>query len=95
MPKIQGLEDFQGVITHSADYPEDLDLKDKRVAVVGNGSSGIQLVANIQPFVSRLYTWVRSPTWMTPGFAQKWAGEKGANFNCELTQLYSLGEEPD
>ena len=83
MPKIDGLDKFQGVIAHSANYPEGLDLKGKRVAVVGNGSSGIQLVANVQPEVDHLYTWIRSATWLTPGFAQKWAGEKGANFDCE------------
>jgi cation diffusion facilitator CzcD-associated flavoprotein CzcO len=83
LPKIDGLETFSGVIAHSANYPQDLNLEGKRVAVVGNGSSGIQIVSNIQPHVERLYTWIRSPTWMTPGFAQKWAGRDGGNFKCK------------
>lgn len=83
MPNIDGLEDFKGVIAHTANYPENLTLEKKRVAVVGNGSSGIQIVAEIQPYVDHLYTWIRSPTWMTPGFAQKWAGKDGGNFKCE------------
>jgi hypothetical protein len=59
-------------------------MEGKRVAVIGIGSSGIQVTATIAPQVSKLYTWVRSPTWVTAGFAQKFAGPDGGNFNCKL-----------
>lgn len=65
-------------------------MKDKRVAIVGNGSSGIQLVANLQKDVAKLYTWVRTPTWMTMGFAQKHAGPNGRNFECVHPLLFRL-----
>lgn len=68
---------------HTANYEKGFDLRDKRVAVIGSGSSGVQTVATIYSEVSKLYTWVRSPTWITAGFAQKYAGENGANFECE------------
>lgn len=77
------MHDFKGVIAHSANYPKDLSLAGKKVAVVGTGSSGIQLVANAQPLVQHLYTWIRSPTFMTAGFAQRYSGPDGANFICE------------
>lgn len=51
---------------------------------MGTGSSGVQIVANIQSEVAKLYTWIRSPTWMTAGFAQKFAGPNGSNFDCEF-----------
>ncbi|KAM3417956.1 hypothetical protein BST61_g6168 [Cercospora zeina] len=86
MPRIDGLDTFSGVIAHTANYPDGLSLENKRVAVVGNGSSGIQITAEIQPYVDHLYTWVRSPTWMTPGFAQKWAGKDGGNFKYSEEQ---------
>lgn len=44
---------------HSAAYEEGYDLKDKKVAVVGAGSSGVQIVAKIIPEVKQLYHWVR------------------------------------
>lgn len=75
------------MIAHSADYPKDLSLEGKRVAVVGTGSSGIQVVANVQPLAKQLYTWVRSPTFMTAGFAQKYSGPDGANFKCRSKAL--------
>ena len=86
---MKGLSNYEGVLAHSANYPTELSLKDKRVAVVGNGSSGLQIVAKIHSEVSRLYTWVRSPTWMTAGFAQKYAGPDGANFACESSCGYA------
>jgi cation diffusion facilitator CzcD-associated flavoprotein CzcO len=76
---------------HTARYQEDYDLTGKRVAVIGSGSSGVQVVASIYPQVSKLYTWVRSPTWITAGFAQKYAGKGGANFACKLDDLMSVG----
>jgi cation diffusion facilitator CzcD-associated flavoprotein CzcO len=83
-PSISGFETFQGRMFHTARYEEGFDLKGKRVAVIGSGSSGVQTVSSIYPHVSKLYTWVRSPTWITAGFAQKFAGPGGANFDCEL-----------
>lgn len=87
-PDIPGLHDFKGKLMHSANYEEGYDLKGKRVAVIGSGSSGVQIVAAIQKNVSELYHWVRSPIWITAGFAQKWAAKNGANFRCKWTLSY-------
>ncbi len=46
---MEGLHDFKGELVHSAGWPKDFDYKDKAVAVIGNGSSGIQIVPAIQP----------------------------------------------
>ena len=45
---IDGLMDFKGKLTHSAAYEEGYPLEGKRVAVIGAGSSGVQIVASIQ-----------------------------------------------
>ena len=45
-------------------------------------SSGIQVLATIQPEVKQLYHWIRSPTWITPAFAQQFAAPGGKNFEC-------------
>jgi cation diffusion facilitator CzcD-associated flavoprotein CzcO len=83
-PDIAGIDTFKGRLFHTARYEEGYDLKGKRVAVIGSGSSGVQVVASIYPEVSKLYTWVRSPTWITAGFAQKFAGPDGANLECSF-----------
>lgn len=81
-PQIEGLHTFKGVLAHTAVYDRSIDLDGKRVAVIGMGSTGLQLVPTIAPKVAHLYTFVRSPTWVTPGFAQKYAGPGGTNFEC-------------
>ncbi len=80
---------------HTANYDNSYDLKGRRVAVVGSGSSGVQCIAAVQKQVSELYTWVRSPIWVTAGFAQKFAGKDGANFYYSDEQKQWLQENPD
>lgn len=55
-PAIEGRETFKGAMLHSAAYDETVDLKGKRVAVIGSGSSGIQIVPTILPGMSQLRT---------------------------------------
>ncbi|KAI4635406.1 uncharacterized protein J4E87_000357 [Alternaria ethzedia] len=93
-PEIPGLQDFKGKLMHSANYEEGYDLSNKRVAVIGAGSSGVQIVASIQQKVQHLYHWIRSPIWITAGFAQTWAGKNGANFRYSEEQLRYLEENP-
>ncbi|RTE75112.1 hypothetical protein BHE90_010446 [Fusarium euwallaceae] len=94
-PDIPGLQSFKGRIFHTANYQEGYDLKEKRVAVIGSGSSGVQTVASIYDDVSKLYTWVRSPTWITAGFAQKYAGKNGANFSYTEDDKKKWREDPE
>lgn len=48
-PDIKGLHSFKGDLVHSAKWQKDIDLKNKRVAVIGNGASGVQIVPVLQP----------------------------------------------
>jgi cation diffusion facilitator CzcD-associated flavoprotein CzcO len=46
-PKVEGLEQFKGTKLHSSEWDTRLPLEGKRVAVIGNGSTGIQIVPGI------------------------------------------------
>ncbi|CAI4215879.1 unnamed protein product [Parascedosporium putredinis] len=94
-PDIKGLSDFKGKLYHTADYDPEIDLEGKRVAVVGIGSSGVQVIPSILPQVSKLYAWIRQPTWMTAGFAQKFAGPNGDNFHYGAEQQEYFRTHPD
>ncbi|KAK3900346.1 hypothetical protein C8A05DRAFT_36022 [Staphylotrichum tortipilum] len=72
-PAIEGLQSFRGKLVHTGNYPQDLDLTGKRVAVIGAGSSAIQVVPTIQPIVKSLYNFARSPTWIAPQFVGRLA----------------------
>ncbi|ETI20877.1 hypothetical protein G647_07220 [Cladophialophora carrionii CBS 160.54] len=96
-PDIKGLHSFKGTLVHSANYDPSLDLNGKRVAVIGIGSSGIQIISKIASQVKQLYLWVRSPTWITAGFAQRFAGPNGANFHCKYNKPpgWAFAENPE
>ena len=65
-PKIPGLHDFQGTLLHSANWDTSVDYSDKSVAVIGTGSSAIQIVPQVQKKAKHLTTFMRSVTWISP-----------------------------
>ncbi|KAK4889819.1 hypothetical protein LTR27_011437 [Elasticomyces elasticus] len=93
-PDIPGLHDFKGKLMHSAAYDEGYPVEGKRVAVIGAGSSGVQIVAKLSKTASHIFHWIRSPIWITAGFAQTWAGKDGANFEYTEEQMKYLAENP-
>jgi cation diffusion facilitator CzcD-associated flavoprotein CzcO len=66
IPDLPGLESFRGKVFHSACWDLDYDLRVRRVAVVGTGASAIQFVPRIQPTVSSLTLFQRTPAWIMP-----------------------------
>ena len=93
-PEIDGINDYKGKLMHSAQYEEGYPLEGKKVAVLGAGSSGVQIVSKIQKKVDTLYHWIRNPIWITAGFAQTWAGHDGANFAYTEEQRKFLQDNP-
>jgi len=66
IPDFPGAADFRGEIVHSAQWPEDIDLTGKRVAVVGSGASAMQLVVAIADQVENMVVLQRQPQWIAP-----------------------------
>jgi cation diffusion facilitator CzcD-associated flavoprotein CzcO len=66
MPKIDGLEKFEGAMFHSADWDEAVPLEGKRIGVVGNGSSGVQMMAPLSELASHLTMFQRTAQWIAP-----------------------------
>jgi cation diffusion facilitator CzcD-associated flavoprotein CzcO len=66
-PEVGGRQDFRGVQAHTGLWPSTpVDLANKRVAVVGTGSSGVQLIPAIADQVASLTVYQRSANWCTP-----------------------------
>lgn len=65
-PNWAGLEDFAGPAFHTSRWREDVDLRDKRVAVVGTGSTAAQIVPGIADAVRSLVVFQREPGWVEP-----------------------------
>ncbi|MGE4427615.1 MAG: flavin-containing monooxygenase [Solirubrobacteraceae bacterium] len=63
---IPGVDDFRGPVLRSAAWDHDVDLTDKRVAIVGTGASAVQIIPEIAGSVSRLDVYQRTPIWVGP-----------------------------
>lgn len=65
-PDIPGLADFQGACFHTARWDESVDLRGKRVGLVGTGSTAVQIVPEVQKLAARLHLFQRTPQWIFP-----------------------------
>jgi cation diffusion facilitator CzcD-associated flavoprotein CzcO len=68
LPDIAGVESFAGTTVHTARWDHNLDLRDKRVAVIGTGASAVQVIPEIAGRVARLTVFQRTPIWCFPKF---------------------------
>lgn len=65
-PRIAGLSDFAGPAFHSARWDHDVDLRDKRVGLIGTGSTGVQILGDLAGNVAQLQVFQRTPHWVVP-----------------------------
>ncbi|KAF5362909.1 hypothetical protein D9758_007074 [Tetrapyrgos nigripes] len=67
IPSIKGLASFQGICHHTSRWPQSgVDLRGKRVGVVGTGASGVQVIQEIGPEVGHLTVFQRTPNMTIP-----------------------------
>ncbi|WP_338451056.1 NAD(P)/FAD-dependent oxidoreductase [Niallia oryzisoli] len=67
VPNFKGRETFKGEQYHTARWPrEGVDLKGKRVGVIGTGSTGVQVIISIAPEVDHLTVFQRTPQYSVP-----------------------------
>jgi cyclohexanone monooxygenase len=67
IPEIPGLDEFNGTVVHSGLWPhEGVELAGKRVAVIGTGSSGIQIIPNVARLAGSLTVFQRTPHFSVP-----------------------------
>ncbi|KAJ5197351.1 hypothetical protein N7449_007830 [Penicillium cf. viridicatum] len=93
-PDIEGLSSFKGKLLHTSIWDNTYDWSDKRVAVIGNGSSGIQCVAAMQPKVAQLVNFVRNPTWVSVNFCAE-KTQNGGNFRYTEEEKAHFAEDTE
>ena len=72
IPKIKGIEKFNGKIFHSSQWDHQYDLTGKTVASIGTGGSAIQYIPEIASQVKQLYVMQRSAAWVIPRDERKY-----------------------
>ena len=67
MPRIEGVETFQGQSCHTARWPhEKVSFAGKRVAVIGTGATGVQTIQEVAKTAGHLTVFQRTPNWCAP-----------------------------
>ncbi|HWF53216.1 MAG TPA: NAD(P)/FAD-dependent oxidoreductase [Solirubrobacteraceae bacterium] len=68
VPDVDGLESFSGPQFHSAEWDHGVDLRGRRVAVIGSGASAVQVVPAIADLAARVTVVQRTPMWIVPKY---------------------------
>jgi cation diffusion facilitator CzcD-associated flavoprotein CzcO len=63
-PDIPGLDSFDGDVVHTARWDDEIGTRGRRIAVIGNGSTGVQVVSALQRDAASITHFVRSPQWV-------------------------------
>jgi 4-hydroxyacetophenone monooxygenase len=66
LPNVVGMDRFTGPSFHSSQWPKDLDVTGKSVAVIGSGASAMQIVPAIADRAEKLTVFQRTPPWVAP-----------------------------
>lgn len=87
LPEIAGLSDYKGVLMHTAQWDHGVDLVGKRVAVIGTGASGVQVVPELAKLASHLTVFQRTPPWMVPKDDRPYTATELARFRRDPLAL--------
>ncbi|MDI6629721.1 MAG: NAD(P)/FAD-dependent oxidoreductase [Rhodococcus sp. (in: high G+C Gram-positive bacteria)] len=91
VPNFPGIENFAGRLVHTGAWPEDLDLTGKRVGVIGNGSTGGQVITAVAPIAGHLTSFQRTPQYSVPAGNRVLSNEELArqkeNFEANWDQV--------
>ncbi|KAG5753025.1 hypothetical protein H9Q69_009918 [Fusarium xylarioides] len=99
-PGVQGLDKFKETLLHTAGWDEGFDQAawmNKTVAVIGSGASAVQVVPSMQPHVSKMTVFSRTPVWFAPGlagdeFSPEYSPEDRENFKKDPSKLQAHGQ---
>ncbi|EME89295.1 uncharacterized protein MYCFIDRAFT_26387 [Pseudocercospora fijiensis CIRAD86] len=89
IPDIPGLSNFQGDVHHTAKWPKDFALEGKRVGVIGNGSTGVQVITEIGSQAKSLLSFQRHPQYSVPSGDKKVTPEYREWVNSNYDQIWN------
>jgi cation diffusion facilitator CzcD-associated flavoprotein CzcO len=93
LPDIPGLDRFEGKVFHSARWDHDVSIDDKRVGIIGTGSTAVQIVSALVDRVAKLSVFQRTPQWIMPQENPAYDEEEKAAFRAEPERMRALRED--
>ncbi|MBW2270156.1 MAG: NAD(P)/FAD-dependent oxidoreductase [Deltaproteobacteria bacterium] len=94
-PDIEGLDSFEGAMFHSARWDPSVPLDGKRIGLIGNGSSGVQITGALAPRAAKFSLFQRTAQWVVPIEQVAYSEEQRAEFRRNPEQLQKLHQELD
>jgi cation diffusion facilitator CzcD-associated flavoprotein CzcO len=87
----EGAETFEGQSFHTFDWPDgNVQLAGKRVAVIGTGSTGVQIIAEIADKVGELTVFQRHPNWCAPLHNAPLSAEEMAAIKARYDEIFAM-----
>ncbi len=94
MPRIDGVETFQGQSCHTARWPhEPVSFAGKRVAVIGTGATGVQTIQEVAKTVGHLTVFQRTPNWCAPLHNSKIDAQEMATIRAGYREMFRRCQE--
>lgn len=94
IPDLPGLENFAGPAMHTARWNDGLDLSAKRIGVIGNGSTGVQMVAHLGLEGRDVVHFQRTPQWIMPAPNFPYSEEDKATFRASTAAIDAVRYHP-
>ncbi|WP_235015416.1 NAD(P)/FAD-dependent oxidoreductase [Oceanicoccus sp. KOV_DT_Chl] len=95
MPDIAGIDDFDGAIFHTARWDHSVPLADKRIGVIGNGSTGVQIISALSSQAAKLIHFQRTAQWIMPVENPAFTEQEKEAFRNDQALLKLMQKHPD
>jgi cation diffusion facilitator CzcD-associated flavoprotein CzcO len=95
VPDIAGLQDFRGAWFHSARWDHSVSLQGKRVGIIGNGSTGVQIVSALTRQGVPVVHLLRSPQWIMPCPDITYTAEEKRAFREDPSKIEEVRNGPE
>lgn len=94
LPKIEGVNIFRGISYHTANWPKTpVNFEGKRVAVIGTGSTGIQVIQEVAKMASQLTVFQRRANWAIPLGNSKISPEQQSKIKASYEDIFKRCDE--
>ena len=93
IPDFAGLSDYKGEIHHSGFWPEGLDVKGKKVALIGAGATAVQITQEVGKLAEQLTIFLRRPSMGMPMGQRDLSESESLGWRTYLGALFAEGRK--
>jgi cation diffusion facilitator CzcD-associated flavoprotein CzcO len=90
-PEWPGLKDYKGTVEHTSFWPEDVNVRGKKVAVIGAGATSVQVVQEVAKEADELTMFMRRPSYCFPMKQRKVSEEEQEGWKAFYERLFQQG----